>query len=107
MNKTPDAIYEDVLEILEKAFNDLHDAPPNQQGMPNHLRDVAADFSEAKGLIGVLENYALNSARSWEKNLYGYKSNNNSGYNSNATMEVGGKRRNRRKTRKTRRGRKN
>ena len=91
MNKTPDAIYEDVLEILEKAYNDLHDAPPNQQGMPNHLRGVAAEFSEAKELIGVLEKYALDSARSWEKNLSG----NNSGYNTNATVEVGGKRHNR------------
>ena len=95
MNRTPDGIYEDALETLANANRELYVFTPNQQAMPQHLRGVAAEFGRAKELIGQLEEYALNAARGWE---------NNSSYNSNATMEVGGRRRNRRKTR---RGRKN
>jgi hypothetical protein len=98
MNGTPDAVYEKAQEILKKAYDDLHGGTNNQLGMPAYLRGVAADFREAKNLIAELEAYALESAKSWNKNLSG------NGYNSNATMEVGGRRRNRRKTR---RGRKN
>lgn len=100
MNRTPDELYENILEILAEANKNLYISTPNQQEMPQHLRGVAADFGRAKELIGELEQYALKSAKGWENNL----SDNSNSYNSNATMEVGGRRRNRRKTR---RGRKN
>jgi len=93
MNRTPDTIYEDALEILAKANKELYEITPNQQAMPQHLRGVAADFANAKELIGQLEEYALNAARGWENDVM--------------MNESQGGRRNRRKTRKARKGRKN
>jgi len=93
MNRTPDAIYEDALEILAKANNKLYKITPNQEAMPQHLRGVAADFANAKELIGQLEEYALNAARGWENDVMINRSQ--------------GGRRNRRKTQKTRKARKN
>ena len=107
MNGTPDAVYEKAQEILKKAYDDLHGGTNNQLGMPAYLRGVAADFREAKNLIAELEAYALESAKSWNKNLSGNNGNNNNNnngdYNSNATMEVGGRRGSRR-SKKSKRG---
>jgi len=93
MNRTPDVIYEDALEILTKANKELYEITPNQQAMPQHLRGVAANFANAKELIGQLEEYALNAAKGWENDLM-----------MNGSQ---GGRRNRRKTRKARKGHKN
>ena len=95
----PEQWYEKAVADLETAYDELFQGTPNQQGMPDHFRDVASQFGEVKELIGKLEQYALDSARDWEKKLSG-NTNNYNNYNSNATMPVNGGRR--RKTRKTR-----
>ena len=100
----PEQLYEKAVADLETAYDELFQGTPNQQGMPDYLRGVASQFGEVKELIGKLEQYALDSARGWEKDLSGNGNRNGNNYNSNATMAVnGGRRRKTRKTRKMRR----
>ena len=47
MNRTPDAIYEDTLEILANANRELYEITPNQQAMPQHLGGIAAEDKES------------------------------------------------------------
>ena len=77
MNRTPDAIYEDLIEILQKANQELHGYTNNQQGMPAHLRGVAMEFANAEQLVAQLKDYANASAEDWEKELSGDISNGN------------------------------
>lgn len=100
----PEQLYEKAVADLQTAYDELFQVTNNQQGMPDYLRGVASQFGEVKELVGKLEEYALKSATSWEKQLSG---NNNNNYNSNATMAVnGGRRRKSRKSRKSRKTRK-
>ena len=63
--------YHEVMNILEKAYKDLNEATPNQQGMPRHLRSVASQFAKARALIKKLEKLAKRRADNWESELYG------------------------------------
>ena len=64
------ATYYEVMNLLEKAYKDLNEPTSNQQGMPAHLRCVAADFAKARALIKKLERTAKRRAKVWEDELF-------------------------------------
>ena len=108
MNRTPDAIYEDLIEILQKANQELHGYTNNQQGMPAHLRGVAMEFANAEQLVAQLKDYANASAEDWEKELSGDISNGNvlNGSVLNGSVLNGGSKRTK-QSKRTKRSRRN
>ena len=66
------ATYYEIMNLLEKAHKELNEPTSNQQAMPNHLRNVAAQFSQARMLIKKLERAVKKRARVWENEMIHY-----------------------------------
>ena len=68
----------DIIKMkLDDAFRHLNGGTNNQNGMPQYLRGVAAEFGKIKDMIEEIENNTYKQAITWQKSLNGNSNNSN------------------------------
>jgi len=60
-------LFTEVKRVLQAAETEYPEVPPNQQGMPMHLRDIASQVATAENLVRILKDRLLTDAEGWEQ----------------------------------------